>query len=167
MAFELLPPGASSNSGPAVPFDERIPVKSEESREGFLLVLFMRLLAVLWVVQGLLQWSAILLPSEPLFDSVTPLRGAAVIFFAVFDLVASVGLWLATPWGSVIWLLGAAAQIVAAVALPGFFSLIWIGANIVLIAIYFVLTRMAGHAGAAFVKLRHLREKSKSSRAPQ
>ena len=50
----------------------------------------------------MVQWSAILLPSEPLFDNLPPLRIAAVIYFAVFDLVATVGLWLATPWGGVI-----------------------------------------------------------------
>jgi hypothetical protein len=48
--------------------------------------------------RAVVQWSAILLPSEPLFDNLPPLRIAAVIYFAVFDLVAAVGLWLATPW---------------------------------------------------------------------
>ena len=99
--------------------------------------------AVLWVVQGLLQWSAVLLPREPLFDAVTPVWGAAVIFFAILDLVAAVGLWLATPWGGVIWLFGAIAQIFVALAIPGFFSMMWIGANIALILIYFALTWQA------------------------
>lgn len=40
----------------------------------------------------------------------------------VLDLVAAAGLWLATPWGGVIWLLGAFTQFFAAFALPGFFS---------------------------------------------
>ena len=29
---------------------------------------------------------------------------AATVFFAVIDLVAAVGLWLAAPWGAVVWL---------------------------------------------------------------
>jgi uncharacterized membrane protein (DUF2068 family) len=31
----------------------------------------------------------------------------ATIFFAVIDLVAAVGLWLAAPWGAVVWLTAA------------------------------------------------------------
>jgi hypothetical protein len=114
---------------------------------GLFLVVFMRFLAGLWVIQGLVQWSAILLPPEPLFDNVSALRGAAVIFFAIFDLVAAVGLWLATPWGGAIWLLGAIAQILVALGLPGFFSMLWVIADIALIVVYFILTWRAGHAG--------------------
>ncbi len=29
---------------------------------------------------------------------------SATVFFAVIDLVAAVGLWLAAPWGAVVWL---------------------------------------------------------------
>jgi hypothetical protein len=54
-----------------------------------------------------------------LFDNLPPLRIAAVIYFAVFDLVAAVG---ATPWGGVIWLFGALTQIFVAIALPVFFQ---------------------------------------------
>ena len=123
------------------------------------LVVFMRLLAGLWALQGLLQWSAILLPAEPLFDNLPPLRGAAVIYFAVFDLVAAAGLWLATPWGGVIWLLGALTQIIVAIALPGLFSIYWVAADLALIAIYFVLTFEASRPGAAFGKLRRRRSR--------
>ena len=28
----------------------------------------------------------------------------ATVYFAVIELVAAVGLWLATPWGAVVWL---------------------------------------------------------------
>jgi hypothetical protein len=135
------------DSGAAIRLGEPARIAGEENRAGFFLVVFMRLLAGLWVIQGLLQWGAILLPVEPLFDTVSALRGAAVIFFAIFDLVAAVGLWLATPWGGVIWLLGAIAQIFVALGLSGFYSLLWIGADIVLIVIYFVLTWQAGRAG--------------------
>jgi Family of unknown function (DUF6163) len=148
-----LSPGSSEtaarpDSGAAIRLGEPTRLAGEENRAGLFLVVFMRLLAGLWVIQGLLQWSAILLPPEPLFDKVGALRGAAVIFFATVNLVAAVGLWLATPWGGVIWLLGAIAQILVALALPGFFSMLWIGADIVLIIIYFVLMWRAGHAGA-------------------
>jgi hypothetical protein len=132
------------DSGAAIRLGEPARIVGEENRAGLLLVVFMRLLAGLWVIQGLLQWRAILLPSEPLFDNVSALRGGAVIFFAIYDLVAAVGLWLAAPWGGIIWLLGAIAQIFVALWLPGFFSLLWIGANVILIVIYFGLTWQAG-----------------------
>lgn len=116
---------------------------------GNLLVVFMRLLAMVWIAQALAQWSAVLLPSQPLFDKVSQLWGGAVIFFAVLDPVAAVGLWLATPWGGVLWLFSAIAQILVAAAVPGFFSIMWIVANIVLIVVYFGLTWQAGHIDPA------------------
>lgn len=130
------------------------PANDSGNRAGFQLVVFMRLLAGLWVVQGLAQWSAILLPRQPVFDTVPALQGAAIVFFAVFDLVAAAGLWLAVPWGGVIWLLAALAQIFAALALPGVYSMLWVGADSVLIAIYFLLTWRAGHASAPYSALR-------------
>jgi hypothetical protein len=131
--------------------------ETDATRTRPLLLIFMRLLAGLWTVQGLLQWSAILLPAESLFDSAPPVRGAAVIFFAVCDLVAAVGLWLAAPWGGVLWLLSALTQIAVAIALPGLFSMFWVAANLALITIYFALTFEARYAAAAFTKLRHWR----------
>lgn len=150
--MKLLPGSSETatrpDSGAAIRLGEPAHFAAEENRAALFLLVFMRVLAGLWVLQGLWQWSTILLPPEPLFDHVSALRGAAVIFFATVNLVAAVGLWLATPWGGVIWLLGAIAQILVAVALPGFFSMLWIGADIVLIVIYFVLMSRAGHAGA-------------------
>src|SRR5438034_377878 len=61
-------------------------------RAGFLLVIYMRLLAGVWVIQGLLQWSAILLPPEPLFykcDSAPRGRG-----YFLFHFRPGCGSWL-------------------------------------------------------------------------
>ncbi len=146
---------ARPDSGAAIRLGEAVRIDGEANRAALYLVVFMRLLAGLWVIQGLLQWNAILLPPEPLFDRVSALRCAAVIFFATVNLVAAVGLWLATPWGGVIWLLAAVAQIVVALALPGFFSMLWSGADIVLIVTYFVLMWRAGHSGPAFFRQSH------------
>ena len=65
---------------------------------------------------------------------------AAIIFFAIADLVAAVGLWLATPWGGALWLFAATSQIFVAVAIKNSISMSWIMVDIVLIAVYFVLT---------------------------
>jgi len=70
----------------------------------------------------------------------------AIIFFSVLDLIAGVGLWLATPWGGVLWLLIASAQIFVAASMPQFFAGgYWlIGVDLVLIVLYFGLTFEAG-----------------------
>lgn len=142
------------DSGAAIRLGETS--RREESSSGrswgLFLVVFMRLLAVLWGAQGLQQWAAILFPREPLFYKVTAVWGAAVIFFAVLDLVAAVGLWLATPWGGVIWLFGAIAQIFVALTITGFFSMFWIGVDLALIIVYFILTWQAGRTRAPFGK---------------
>src|SRR5258708_5410790 len=43
-------------------------------------------------------------PSPQGFDSYAMPFQSATVFFAVIDLVAAVGLWLAAPWGAVVWL---------------------------------------------------------------
>jgi len=135
------------DSGAAIRIGEKSHAESEDTRWGLLLVIFMRLLAGLCVVQGLLQWGTVLLPQEPLFGAMPASSAIAVIFFAVLDLVAAVGLWLATPWGGVLWLFAAIAQIFVTVVLTNFYSLGWIGIDLVLILAYFFLTWQAGHAG--------------------
>ncbi|WP_051335719.1 DUF6163 family protein [Methylocapsa acidiphila] len=144
-----------SDSGAAIRLgDSTTKGTGETSRRfswGRVLVVFMRLLAVIWVAQGLLQWSAMLLPEKALFDTAAPIWSAAAIFFAILDLVAAVGLWLATPWGGVLWLFGAIAQILATLAIPNFFSMIWISVNIILIVAYFTLTWAAGRANPPFI----------------
>ena len=115
-----------------------------ESRWGLVLVVFMRLLAALWIVQGLLQWSAFMLPHDDLFEHLRMTQSAAVMFFAVIDFLAAVGLWLATPWGGVLWLFAAISQIFVAVSVRQVIAPTWIVSDVVLIALYFGLTWQAG-----------------------
>ena len=121
--------------------------EGETTRWGMLLVVFMRLIAGLWMVQGLAQWQLLLMIDGILFDSVTTPVGVAVVFFAVMDLVAAVGLWLATPWGGVLWLLIAFSQILAAIALPNFFEggRLVVFLDIILVALYLFLTFKAAN----------------------
>ncbi|HLH11024.1 MAG TPA: hypothetical protein VKV77_03975 [Methylovirgula sp.] len=111
---------------------------------GSILVIFMRLLACLWICQGLAAWARVLLPDQTLFATLPGATSAAVIFFAIADLVAGVGLWLATPWGGALWLFAASSQIFVAIAIKNSISLVWIGLDVFLIAIYFFLTYKAG-----------------------
>jgi Family of unknown function (DUF6163) len=107
---------------------------------GSVLVTFMRVLACFWICQGLAEWALVLLPGQPVFDSLSGATSAAIIFFAVADLVAAVGLWLATPWGGALWLFTASSQIFVAVAIRNSISMTWIAIDVVLIGLYFVLT---------------------------
>ena len=95
------------------------------NRHGLALVVFMRCTAAIWLAQGLLQWSAVLATTadgqSPL-AALAPVAMAATFFFAVMDFVAAVGLWLAAPWGGVLWLVAIGAQLLAIVVMPGFFD---------------------------------------------
>jgi uncharacterized membrane protein (DUF2068 family) len=44
------------------------------------------------------------------------------VFFAVIDLVAAVGLWLAAAWGAVIWLMSIASMLAVEVFFPQVFG---------------------------------------------
>jgi Family of unknown function (DUF6163) len=114
-------------------------------RWGVALVLFMRIVGALWVLQGLMQWDIILGGAQGDFDMLSAPEQIALVFFAVFNLVAAVGLWLASPWGGVLWLFAIAAQIFATLLLPGFFAggRAVVGIDLVLIVAYFVVTWFA------------------------
>jgi hypothetical protein len=71
------------------------------------LVMFLRLMAVVALVKGLYYWAIVCgvdAPTPAGFESYTLPYQSATVFFAVIDLVAAVGLWLAAPWGAVVWL---------------------------------------------------------------
>ena len=70
-------------------------------------VIFMRCVAALWMAEGLLAWAIILGigPYAGVYEN-SPLQlRLAISGFALFDLVAAVGLWMLASWGAVIWLL--------------------------------------------------------------
>ncbi len=128
------------------------PSQSATSRWGFWLIVFMRLLSVLWIMQGLYAWMLILAPQyigQPNFQLVPDARAGSIVFFCVIDLIAAVGLWLTAAWGGVIWLFAALAKSVLAITMPelvrgGFIMPI---ATFVLLAVYFVLNFMAAREG--------------------
>src|SRR3954454_4558011 len=71
------------------------------------LVLFLRIMAMISLAKGIYHWSLVLGigdGSGSTFEAATMPWQAATIFFAVIDLVAAVGLWLAAAWGGVVWL---------------------------------------------------------------
>ena len=120
--------------------------EAARTRWGLILVIFMRLLAGLWIVQGLVQWAVFMIPADAVFDHLTAARSAAVMFFSVLDLLAAVGLWLATPWGGVLWLFAALSQMVVAMMMPHFFTPLWVASDVILVGLYFALTWRAARA---------------------
>ncbi|RYB03391.1 DUF6163 family protein [Lichenibacterium ramalinae] len=99
--------------------------RDDRTRFGFALMVFMRVTAAIWIGQGLLQWASVLTTGpdglSP-FAALAPAAMVAAVFFAVVDFIASVGLWLAAPWGGVIWLVAVGAQILVLVVMPGYFE---------------------------------------------
>ena len=120
--------------------------EQNESRWGLILVIFMRLLAVLWIIQGIVVWASFMMPHDAVFDHMGKSHIAAVMFFSVIDFLAAVGLWLATPWGGVLWLFAAVAQVLIGIVVKRGASPVWSACDVMLIGAYFALTYQAARA---------------------
>ena len=111
------------------------------------LVWFMRLVALLWIGKGLLSWATIvgLAGSGLPFEARSTGFQATVIWFAVIDLVAAVGLWLNSTWGGVLWLLAAMSHLILAVFFPRIVSggPLMVGLSFALIAAYLAVSWLA------------------------
>jgi hypothetical protein len=112
------------------------------------LVLFLRVMAAIALVKGLYHWAVVCgfwSPSDASFeDAATPVQ-AATVFFGVIDLVAAVGLWLAAPWGAVVWLTSVISMVAVEVLFPQIYGgRVWIVAvDMVLIFFYLWLALMS------------------------
>jgi hypothetical protein len=70
-------------------------------------MLFLRTMAGVSLAKGLYHWAMVVgIGQGPFsaFETSSTAWQAATIYFAVIDLVAAVGLWLAAAWGGVVWL---------------------------------------------------------------
>ena len=88
------------------------------------LVLFLRVMAGISMIKGLYHWTEVCgigAGSEP-FENHSIAWQSATVFFAVIDLVAAVGLWLAAAWGAVIWLTSIASMLVLEIFFPQVFG---------------------------------------------
>ena len=94
--------------------------ESSEGRWTARLVLFLRVMAGLSMLKGLYHWAVVCGIGGPEGGfEVQPLPWqAATVFFAVIDLVAAVGLWLAAAWGAVVWLTAAVSMAAVEVFFP-------------------------------------------------
>jgi hypothetical protein len=89
------------------------------------LILFLRAMAVVSMLKGLYHWARVCgigIDDSDLFASQAVAWQVATVFFAVIDLVAAVGLWLAAAWGAVIWLMSVASMLVVEIFFPQVFG---------------------------------------------
>jgi Family of unknown function (DUF6163) len=104
------------------------------------LVLFLRIMAGISMIKGLYHWSQVCGIGVS-HDQTFEMRGiawqTATVFFAVLDLVAAVGLWLAAAWGAVVWL----TSVVSMAAVEMFFPNVY-GGNVFVILVEATLLAM-------------------------
>jgi len=96
------------------------------------LLLFLRIMAGLSMLKGLYHWAAvcgIVGPADGFEVQPLPWQ-VGTVFFAVIDLVAAVGLWLAAAWGAVVWLTAAVSMAAVEVLFPQVF-----GGNMIVVII--------------------------------
>ena len=112
------------------------------------LVLFLRIMAGVSLVKGLYHWSQVCgigAPADGGFELHTIAWQTATVFFAVIDLVAAVGLWLAAAWGAVVWLTAVVSMAVVEVFFPQVYggSIFIVLVETTLLAIYLWLAIFA------------------------
>ncbi len=96
------------------------------------LILFLRIMAVVSLIKGLYHWGQVVgLGAGPDddFEAHTIAWQTSTVFFAVLDLIAAVGLWLAAAWGAVVWL----TSVVSMAAVEVFFPQVYGGSLFVVI----------------------------------
>lgn len=121
-------------------------VKPEQWRWRLGLVWFMRLMSLVWLSEGVLWWSDILgITGGTPFEAKRAAAKAVAVGFGVVDLVAAVGLWLASAWGGVMWLLALTSECVLSFFAPGLMNsqMTRIGILVFLIVLYLLLTSLA------------------------
>ena len=112
------------------------------------LVFFLRIMAVVSVVKGLYHWAQVtgfVGGEEDAFENQTMAWQTATVYFAVIELVAAVGLWLATPWGAVVWLTTVVSMAVIELMFPGIYggSLTVVALEALMLSAYLALAWMA------------------------
>src|SRR3954447_626583 len=112
------------------------------------LVVFLRVMAGLSMIKGLYHWAIVCginAPTSVGFDGYATPYQSATVFFAVIDLVAAVGLWLAAPWGAVVWLTSLISMVAVELLFPQIFGGdLWVVAvELLLLVVYLILALLA------------------------
>ena len=118
------------------------------------LILYVRLLAAVSMLKGLYHWSLVVGVgdgADSTFELAPMSWKAATIFFAVIDLVAAVGLWLAAVWGGVVWLTAASSMAAVEIVFPQIYGgRIWV--------VLLEVAAIAGYLGLAIMAARERSE---------
>lgn len=130
--------------------DQDQPVAPESGRAlirwRLMLVWFMRVVALAWMVKGLSYWLEILgAPGVPAFEGRALSYQATVIYFAIINLVAAVGLWLTSTWGGVLWLLALMSNVILAAFFPAIINsgTVSLAVNVGLVVAYLTISWLA------------------------
>jgi len=86
------------------------------------LIAFLRVMAAISMIKGLYHWARVCGIGGDEFEYHSIAWQSATVFFAVLDLVAAVGLWLAAAWGAVVWLMSVASMLVLEIFFPQVFG---------------------------------------------
>ncbi|MFD1743950.1 DUF6163 family protein [Rhizobium helianthi] len=123
------------------------PHTPQRSLTEILFVIFLRIIALACLWFGLQYWAMLVgysLDGRARFDLLSlPWRVAGSVLAVVFP-VASIGLWMATSWGPVLWAIGAGSQFLMYQVWPEIF-----GSNLImlllhgLVAAVYILFRIA------------------------
>src|ERR1700685_690983 len=119
-------------------------IESDENLWTRRLVFFLRIMAVVSVIKGLYHWAQVtgfIGGEEDAFETQPMAWQTATVYFAVIELVAAVGLWLATPWGAVVWLTTVVSMAVIELMFPGIYggSLMVVGFEALMLGAYLAL----------------------------
>jgi uncharacterized protein DUF6163 len=123
-------------------------IESDENVWTRRLVFFLRIMAVISVNKGLYHWAQVtgfIGGEEDAFESQPMAWQTATVYFAVIELVAAVGLWLATPWGAVVWLTTVVSMAIIELMFPAIYggSLTVVALEAVMLGAYLALAWMA------------------------
>jgi hypothetical protein len=116
------------------------------------LVLFLRIMAGVSMVKGLYHWYQVCgigVRGDQAFQAHTIAWQTATVFFAVLDLVAAVGLWLAAAWGAVVWLTSVVSMAAVEVFFPNVYggSLFVVMIEATLLGMYLFLAYKSANQG--------------------
>jgi hypothetical protein len=118
--------------------------KKDQGRWTRWLVWFLRAMAVMSMAKGLYHWSLVLGIGEgpdTTFTTQSLPWQTATVYFAIIDLVAAVGLWLAAVWGAVVWLTAGVSMAAVEVFFPQIYGGSWliVAIELFLLCCYLVL----------------------------
>ncbi|MDR1827934.1 MAG: DUF6163 family protein [Methylobacteriaceae bacterium] len=130
----------------------RLVPERKDTRWDRRLVLFMRVISIVWLVKGLSSWLIIMgiwSPHAPFYTAPLGYQ-STVIYFAVTDPVAAIGMWIATQWGGILWLLAIVTNAILAFSFPRIIpgGVVAPYVYIVLVICYLVLSTLAARKGA-------------------